>query len=137
MNVSFVAPQPNIVWAIVPDRRWKVLLEYFNEEVEWDHCGHCDNCITPPEKVLSARPTHSNEMSAKATSIRRGQASDIEKSGSEPRFAVGAEIEVPKIGKGKIASSSYDMVTIIFPDGQKRTFLKSYVKPIGKAPKIR
>ncbi len=116
--------------------RWKVLLEYFDEEVEWDHCGHCDNCITPPEKVLSARPTHDSEMSTQATSSRRGQTSDIEKSGSEPTFAVGAEVEVSKIGKGKIASSSNDMVTIIFPDSQKRTFLKDYVKPVGKAPKI-
>lgn len=36
--------------------RWKMLLEYFNEEVECERCGHCDNCLQPPEKNLP--PTH-------------------------------------------------------------------------------
>ena len=102
--------------------RWKVLLEYFNEEVEWDHCGHCDNCINPPEKALSAQPVHGHPTARQAPP---GTA----KPPSEPEFAAGSEVEVPKVGKGKVVSSSYDMVTILFPDSQKRTFLKSYIKP--------
>jgi ATP-dependent DNA helicase RecQ len=27
--------------------RWKVLIEYFGEEVPWVACGHCDNCQRP------------------------------------------------------------------------------------------
>jgi ATP-dependent DNA helicase RecQ len=102
--------------------RWKVLLEYFNEEVEWDHCGHCDNCINPPEKALSAQPVHGHLTARQAPP---GTA----KTPSEPEFAAGSEVEVPKVGKGKVVSSSYDMVTILFPDSQKRTFLKTHVKP--------
>ncbi|MBV8771127.1 MAG: ATP-dependent DNA helicase RecQ [Deltaproteobacteria bacterium] len=29
--------------------RWKFLLDYFGEQSDWDHCGHCDNCRIPPE----------------------------------------------------------------------------------------
>jgi ATP-dependent DNA helicase RecQ len=29
--------------------RWKYLLDYFGEAVEWSNCGHCDNCQSPPE----------------------------------------------------------------------------------------
>jgi ATP-dependent DNA helicase RecQ len=105
--------------------RWKVLLEYFDEEVEWDHCGHCDNCINPPEKALAATPV--GDFSAASASV----AVPAEKTESESTFAIGAEVEVPKIGRGKIVGSGYDMVTILFPSSEKRTFLKRYVRPIG------
>ena len=32
--------------------RWKVMLEYFGEHVDWSHCGVCDNCRQPPEQAL-------------------------------------------------------------------------------------
>ena len=31
--------------------RWKTLLDYFGEQVEWDRCGTCDTCLQPPEGV--------------------------------------------------------------------------------------
>jgi ATP-dependent DNA helicase RecQ len=41
--------------------RWKMLLEYFGEAVEWERCTHCDNCqhpleeqITPPGEISEA-----------------------------------------------------------------------------------
>jgi ATP-dependent DNA helicase RecQ len=96
--------------------RWKVLLKYFNEEVDWDRCGHCDNCVNPPEKALLPLPTSSHEASAEA------------KPASAPSFPAGAAVKVPKVGKGQILSSTDEMVTIIFPDSQKRTFLKNHVE---------
>jgi ATP-dependent DNA helicase RecQ len=106
--------------------RWKVLLEYFNEEVEWNHCGHCDNCINPPENALSAQPVHLEREAAQTASQR-------DKSPGEQELTVGAEVEVPNVGKGKIVSIHYDMVTVLFPDSQKRVFVKSYVKPLHDA----
>jgi ATP-dependent DNA helicase RecQ len=98
--------------------RWKVLLEYFNEEVDWDHCGHCDNCVNPPEKALLPLPASGKEASAQA------------KPALTPSFPAGATVKVPKVGKGQVLSSTDEMVTIIFPDSQKRTFLKNYVELI-------
>jgi ATP-dependent DNA helicase, RecQ family len=96
--------------------RWKVLLEYFDEEVDWDHCGHCDNCLNPPEKALLPLPTSDQEARAEA------------KPAPTPSFPAGATVKVPKVGKGQVLSSTDEMVTIIFPDSQKRTFLKNHVE---------
>lgn len=98
--------------------RWKVLLEYFNEEVKWDHCGHCDNCLNPPEKALTP------------LSIPKGHTSRDAGKPPQPSFPVGAAVQVPRAGKGQVISSTDDMVTILFPDSQKRMFLKSHVKLI-------
>jgi ATP-dependent DNA helicase RecQ len=29
--------------------RWKYLLDYFGERLDWSKCGNCDNCLTSPE----------------------------------------------------------------------------------------
>ncbi len=29
--------------------RWKYLVDYFGEEVDWDKCDNCDNYLLPPE----------------------------------------------------------------------------------------
>jgi ATP-dependent DNA helicase RecQ len=34
--------------------RWKFLLDYFGEEADWDHCGNCDNCLTPIESRIGS-----------------------------------------------------------------------------------
>ncbi|MGH9945448.1 MAG: RecQ family zinc-binding domain-containing protein, partial [Pyrinomonadaceae bacterium] len=32
--------------------RWRLLLEYFGEELEQDRCGNCDNCLNPLEERI-------------------------------------------------------------------------------------
>ena len=39
--------------------RWKILLEYFGEQVDWERCGHCDNCLHAVEHDI--QPPHSDE----------------------------------------------------------------------------
>jgi ATP-dependent DNA helicase RecQ len=100
--------------------RWKILLEYFDEAVEWDRCGHCDNCLNPPEQALSAQPVHGRKP---------GQSLPVQPEPSrQPSFPVGASVEVSKVGKGRVVSATDDMVTVVFPNSQTRTFLKSYVR---------
>jgi ATP-dependent DNA helicase RecQ len=106
--------------------RWKILLEYFDEAVEWDRCGHCDNCLNPPEQALSAQPVHGREPS-------RSVAAEPEPS-PQPSFPVGASVEVPKVGKGQVVSAAGDMVTVVFPNSQTRMFLKSYVRRAEAGP---
>jgi ATP-dependent DNA helicase RecQ len=33
--------------------RWKLLLEYFGEEEDFDQCGDCDNCLHPLEEQIA------------------------------------------------------------------------------------
>lgn len=105
--------------------RWKMLLEYFNEEVEWAHCGHCDNCVQPPEKSLP--PTHTR--SSRGADMVGGRSGKTVRKRQGFSFAVGESVNVPKVGKGKVVSSKGDIVTVLFPDSRKRIFLKSYVRP--------
>jgi ATP-dependent DNA helicase RecQ len=34
--------------------RWKYILDYFGEDVDWERCGNCDNCLMPPEKWIGS-----------------------------------------------------------------------------------
>ena len=38
--------------------RWKLLLEYFGEEAEWERCGSCDNCRHPLEEQIAPPGEH-------------------------------------------------------------------------------
>ncbi len=96
--------------------RWKVLLEYFGEEVEWEHCGSCDNCQRPPERILT--PVHPTRRPL--PTVPR----------PDPAFAPGSEVTVPKFGVGKVVSVASDKVTVVFPDSRTRVFLRPYVKPV-------
>jgi ATP-dependent DNA helicase RecQ len=72
--------------------------------------------MNPPEKALLPLPTSDQKARAEA------------KPASTPSFPAGATVKVPKAGKGQVLSSTDEMVTIIFPDSQKRTFLKNHVE---------
>ncbi|MGE5648619.1 MAG: RecQ family ATP-dependent DNA helicase [Bacillota bacterium] len=94
--------------------RWKVMLDYFGEQVDWERCGRCDNCLRPPEQSLA--PEH----------VRH----HIPPSGdAPPALASGSAVRVPRFGEGRVVSSQGDKVTIVFPDSETRTFLRNYVKP--------
>jgi ATP-dependent DNA helicase RecQ len=99
--------------------RWKVLLEQFGEEVPWSHCGHCDNCLDPPERHLA--PEHlRNHAPAPAPT-------------AAPEAAVGAPVRVPKYGEGRVVGQAGEKVTVEFPDSSRRVFLREYVRPAGGA----
>jgi ATP-dependent DNA helicase RecQ len=102
--------------------RWKVLLEYFNEGIEWDHCGQCDNCVSPPEtKLRSAPKPIQNGMERQV----------IKKPPTRLLFPSGTMVQVPKLGKGQVVGTTDDTVTIVFPDSQTRTFFRSFVRPVS------
>lgn len=94
--------------------RWKVLLEYFGEKVDWSHCGVCDNCRQPPEQALS--PEHVRQRVPPAS-----------RAAQPPSPGVGSPVRVPRYGEGRVVSSAGDKITIAFPDRQTRTFLRDYV----------
>jgi ATP-dependent DNA helicase RecQ len=95
--------------------RWKVLLDYFGEQVHWEHCGGCDNCLRPPEHALSP-------LSAR-------QKQEVPAHNKEaPVLAAGRPVRVPKFGVGQVVSALGDKVTIAFPGSDTKTFLRNYVE---------
>lgn len=100
--------------------RWKLLTEYFQEEV-LEHCGKCDNCLHPPAMALTETefvPQETAEQPIQAAPEHTGE------------IKVGSRVRVPKFEEGKVISILGDQVTIKFPNKETRTFLKSYVEPL-------
>lgn len=102
--------------------RWKVLLEYFEEESAWEHCKHCDNCLVPPEQVLDlALPDRSTNVPKEKEA----------KAPLQEELAVGTAVFVPKRGEGKVVDRNSDMVTVAFPEGEEGTYLNDYVEVVA------
>ncbi len=41
--------------------RWRLLLDYFGEAVEWPRCETCDNCRHPLEDAYAVQKVHDSE----------------------------------------------------------------------------
>ena len=98
--------------------RWKVLLDYFGDEVEgFEKCCRCDNCLNPPV-LQDDIEIRDDEFDKQPEAAPAG-----------PLFAPGAQVRVPKYDAGTVTSSAGEEVTIAFPDGETRTFMASFVSP--------
>jgi ATP-dependent DNA helicase RecQ len=99
--------------------RWKALLAYFGEEVEWERCGACDNCArpiaTPPEvppptpdprrralDVLPLPPLHGSQQAAE---LRPGD-----------------PVTLPIYGHGEVQTVTGDRLSVAFAGGEVREF---------------
>jgi ATP-dependent DNA helicase RecQ len=93
--------------------RWRVMLDYFDEPMEGEHCGHCDNCLAPP---VVAQPLPDSIAVPAATALH------------EAPFKAGDEVRVPRYGGGRVEQVAGDEVKVVFPDGAKRSFVAEYVQ---------
>jgi ATP-dependent DNA helicase RecQ len=101
--------------------RWKLLLEYFDDEQPgFEKCCRCDNCLNPPALALTEH-----------IEIRDDEFDHEPQAGYPPRpaFEVGARVKVPKYDEGVVVAIAGDQVTIEFPDQEHRTFLAGFVEP--------
>jgi ATP-dependent DNA helicase RecQ len=92
--------------------RWKILLEYFGDDGQFERCERCDNCVRPPV----AAPVHSQSGDLAGIDVRT------------PGFAAGQAVRVRRYGAGRVVAATADDVIIEFPDGATRKFLPQYVK---------
>ena len=97
--------------------RWKMLLDYFGDQVEgFEKCCKCDNCINPPQ--VAQITIQDDEFDLVDPVPDPG-----------PPFAPGAQVRVPKFDVGTVLRVAGDQVTIAFPDQSTRTFLVDFVEP--------
>ena len=102
--------------------RWKLLLDYFGDEVEgFEKCCRCDNCLNPPAAVLL------DAIEIRDDEFDREPEADAP---AGPAFDTGARVTVPKYGEGVVLSVAGDQVHIEFPDGEQRAFLADFVTPV-------
>jgi ATP-dependent DNA helicase RecQ len=95
--------------------RWRVLLEYFGERLEHDRCGNCDNCIRAARRERDPQAIDDAPRANETKHRRRG-------------YAIGDDVRVPRYGSGRVRNVAGEEITIEFPNGDSRTFLRSYVR---------
>ena len=94
--------------------RWRVLLEYFGEQPEAERCGNCDTCERAAEEAAIETVA---SAAAPATSRRAVRP-----------LGPGDAVGVPRYGNGRVQVAAGDEITVEFPDGAIRTFLRGYVR---------
>ena len=88
--------------------RWKMILDYFDEEVQADdECGHCDNCVQRKADI------DASTLKMKA----------------QPRLKKGDAVRVAKFGRGTVAEARDDRIAVTFSGGETREFEPRYVMP--------
>jgi superfamily II DNA helicase RecQ len=90
--------------------RWKMILEYFGEEVQWgDECGHCDNCVQ-----------RKADADAQTLKMKVQPVAIVKK---------GDTVRVPKYGRGTVEEVRDDRIAVRFAKGETREFEPRYVTP--------
>jgi ATP-dependent DNA helicase RecQ len=99
--------------------RWKAILDYFGEEVDWDHCGHCDNCskpirelATPPPAEMPVRPPN------RAAEVLPLSAIAGDPAGLKP----GDTVTLAVFGAGRVRTADGHSVVIELAGGEVREF---------------
>jgi len=101
--------------------RWKLLLDYFGDQAPgFENCCKCDNCLNPPALSLA------QDIEIRDDEFDREPAEEA----SRPKFEVGARVKSAKYGKGVVAAIAGEQVTVEFPDGESRSFIADFLKPV-------
>jgi ATP-dependent DNA helicase RecQ len=100
--------------------RWKAILDYFGETVEWERCGHCDSCQHPFEEPVVPRaeppvraPSRAAEVLPLPPLFGGGKPGDLRP---------GDVLTLPIYGRGEVRSVEGDHLVLEFADGETREF---------------
>jgi ATP-dependent DNA helicase RecQ len=99
--------------------RWHFLVGYFGTEVEWERCGHCDNCARPisePAPKPAEKPQVLSELLPLPPLFGEKISSDL---------VPGDVIILPIYGRGEVKELAVDRLILSFADGERRAFRRS------------
>jgi ATP-dependent DNA helicase RecQ len=102
--------------------RWRLLHEYFGEEMPQERCETCDNCRRGLAQ-LAERPIARAEAKPKQNEI-----ADI-----ETKLNIGDQVSLPRYGSGRVEEIDDDALVVSFPDGKNRKFKREFARPISRS----
>ncbi len=102
--------------------RWRLLHDYFGEEMPEERCGTCDNCRKGLAQ-LAERPVLSAEAEPKQN----------ETADTETQLSIGDQVSLPKYGSGRVEEIDDDALVVSFPDGKNRKFKREFARPVPRA----
>jgi ATP-dependent DNA helicase RecQ len=101
--------------------RWKLLHDYFGEEMEEARCGHCDNCRRGLAE-LATRPARQEEPKDEPTNTD-----------AEVSLNIGDQVSLPRYGVGQVAAIENGSLLVRFPSGASRKFKREFAKPVNRS----
>jgi ATP-dependent DNA helicase RecQ len=96
-------------------------MTYFGEE-DFAHCGVCDNCTRPMEDTLPRADEQISNAPTDPPSIEPAKAVDP--------IQIGIKVSVPKYNEGQVVAIAGEQISVVFPNSETRTFLRSYLTPL-------
>jgi ATP-dependent DNA helicase RecQ len=110
--------------------RWKVLLDYFGEGVEWHTCQACDTCARQSvQSVPVEAPIAKPDFSPEGIHLRE------RRQPRAPQVRKGDLLVVAVHGRGEVTAVDGDKVEMQFPDGAVRKFKRDFVTPAEAIPR--
>jgi ATP-dependent DNA helicase RecQ len=102
--------------------RWRLLHQYFGEEMPQDRCETCDNCRRGLAQ-LAERPMASVEPHPEQNKI----------ADTEVQLSIGDQVSLPRYGSGRVEEIDDDALVVSFPDGKNRKFKREFARPISRS----
>ncbi|HKV08213.1 MAG TPA: ATP-dependent DNA helicase RecQ [Thermoanaerobaculia bacterium] len=100
--------------------RWKAILDYFGEEVDWDRCGRCDSCERPvPEPAASHAESPSRAVPKSSDVLTLPP---LLGGGDPASVQAGDTVTLPIFGTGEVKTADERSLVLVFPDGETREF---------------
>ena len=112
--------------------RWKLLLDYFADQSDFERCCNCDNCLAPPSVMQAVSESYQDDVALMLPGggLEPVPLAPMPSMPSTPAIAVGSQVKVPKFDIGTVLSVAGDKVTIAFAENTTRTFMAEFVAPV-------
>jgi ATP-dependent DNA helicase RecQ len=104
-------------------------MTYFGEE-DFAHCGVCDNCTTPLEGANTHTKERISEQISNATDSTYNP-SIVKPANVLDPIQIGIKVSVPKYNEGEVVAIAGEQISVVFPNNETRTFLRSYLTPLN------
>ena len=98
--------------------RWRLILDYFQDSSEFERCGVCDNCLSPPSRAAAV--------------TRRSSTDEIDGAARQSVSARRSWCASNATARAKWCRPEAGEVEIRFADGETRSFLPSAVKMVRR-----
>lgn len=105
--------------------RWQAFDAYFDSGDQVEKCGHCDNCVEPPEARLDIHVPEAKLTKAEEKKLLKELTSDRK----ESALVKGDKVRVKKLGVGKVLEIVDDKVRLKLDSGEEKLILAEYVRP--------
>ncbi|HSK75509.1 MAG TPA: ATP-dependent DNA helicase RecQ [Thermoanaerobaculia bacterium] len=100
--------------------RWKAILDYFGEEVDWDRCGRCDGCEHPVREPAAPRAESPSRAVPKSSDVLN--LPPLLGGGDPASVQAGDTVTLAIFGTGEVKTADEKSLVLVFGDGETREF---------------